>query len=191
MRCFRDLENLCPQFHLLVQAGSNDVLKRMNRKYSVEKYYDLVETLRSYRPDLVLTTDIIVGFPGETETDFDKTMELLEKVRFDGSFSFKYSDRPGTSSIHLHDKVDEKEKSRRLAVFQNRQNEISLENNTKYIGKILKVLVEHKKDSTYQCRAVTNHVVHCRSSSPLSPGEIVSAKIDHAGQHSLKGYIID
>ncbi len=191
MHCFRDLDNLCPQFHLPVQSGSNDVLNRMNRKYTIEKYYDLVKKLRSYRPDIILTTDIIVGFPGETENDFEKTMELLEKVRFDGSFSFKYSDRPGTSSIHLNDKVDEKEKSRRLALFQKRQNEISLENNIKHIGKIFKVLVECQKDDTYQCRAITNHVVHCHCSSPLSPGEIVSAKIDHAGHHSLKGFVID
>ena len=191
MRCFRDLENLCPQFHLPVQSGSNDVLKRMNRKYTIEKYYELVRALRQYQPDIIITTDIIVGFPGETEKDFEKTMELLEKVRFDGSFSFKYSDRPGTSSIHLQDKVDEDEKSRRLAVFQNRQNEISLENNINHIGKILKVLVEFKKGDTYQCRAITNHVVHCRSTLPLSPGEIVSAKIDHAGHHSLKGFVLD
>lgn len=189
MHCFRDLENLCPQFHLPVQAGSNYVLKRMNRKYTIEKYYDLVKTLRTYRPDIVLTTDIIVGFPGETEKDFEQTMELLEKIRFDGSFSFKYSDRPGTSSINLQDKVDENEKTRRLSIFQKRQNEISLENNINHIGNIFKVLVEHKKDDTYQCRAITNHVVHCRSTFPLSPGEIVSAKIDHAGHHSLKGFV--
>jgi len=191
MHCFRDLENLCPQFHLPVQAGSNNVLRQMNRKYTIEQYYQLVNTLREYRPDIVLTTDIIVGFPGETEEDFEKTMELLEKVRFDGSFSFKYSDRPGTSSINLKNKVDEKEKSRRLATFQNRQNEISLENNINHIGKIFKVLVEYKKGDTYQCRAITNHVVHCHSSSPLSPGEIVSAQIDHAGHHSLKGFVIE
>lgn len=189
--CFRDLENLCPQFHLPVQAGANNVLKRMNRKYTIEKYYQLVETLRSYRPDIILTTDIIVGFPGETELDFQKTMELLEKVRFDGSFSFKYSDRPGTTSVDLDNKIDEKEKSRRLAVFQQRQNEISLENNMNHIDKIFKVLVEKNNSETYQCRAVTNHVVHCRSSRPLSLGEIVTAKIYHAGHHSLKADIID
>lgn len=191
MQCFRDLDNLCPQFHLPVQAGSNNVLKRMNRKYSIEKYFYLVNTLRNYCPDIILTTDVIVGFPGETDEDFEKTMEMLEKVRFDGSFSFKYSDRPGTSSIQLDGKVDEKEKSRRLAIFQNRQNKISLENNISHIGKILKVLVEYKKGDTYQCRAITNHVVHCRSSSILSPGEIVSAKIDHAGHHSLQGVVIE
>ena len=190
MRCFRDLDNLCPQFHLPVQAGSNNVLKRMNRKYTIEKYFALVDALRSYRPDIILTTDIIVGFPGETEDDFEKTMELLEKVRFDGSFSFKYSDRPGTASVNLDGKVDEEEKSRRLARFQKRQNEISLENNINHIGKVFKVMVEVCGDNTYQCRATTNHVVHCRSSQELLPGEIVDVKIDHAGHHSLKGFVI-
>lgn len=192
MRCFRDLENLCPQFHLPVQAGSNSVLKRMNRKYTVEKYIDLVNTLRGYQPDIVLTTDIIVGFPGETEEDFLKTMELLETVRFDGSFSFKYSDRPGTASISLEGKVTEEEKSRRLSIFQNRQNEISLENNTRHIGKIFKVMVETigADGKSYQCRAETNHVVHCRSANKLFPGQILPAKIYHAGHHSLKADII-
>jgi len=186
MRCFQDLDNLCPQFHLPVQAGSNDVLKRMNRKYTIEKYYELVNTLRSYRPDIILTTDIIVGFPGETEEDFNKTMDLLEKVRFDGSFSFKYSDRPGTASMHLDDKVPEGEKSRRLSTFQNRQNEISLKNNYNHIGKVFKVMVEEKSSDSYRCRADTNHVVHCIADHELSPGDIVYAVINHAGKHSLK-----
>lgn len=190
MHCFQDLGNLCPQFHLPVQAGSNDVLKRMNRKYTIEKYNELVKTLRSYRPDIILTTDIIVGFPGETEEDFNKTMDLLEKVRFDGSFSFKYSDRPGTASMHLDDKVPESEKSRRLTAFQKRQNEISLENNFNHIGKILKVMVEEKESASYRCRAETNHVVHCPADHELSPGDIVHAVINHAGKHSLKGMIL-
>ncbi len=191
MRCFKDLDNLCPQFHLPVQAGSNGVLKRMNRKYTIEKYHDLVNTLRSYRPDIILTTDIIVGFPGETEEEFNETMALLEKIRFDGSFSFKYSDRPGTASMHLADKVPEEEKTRRLTTFQNRQNEISLENNLNHVGKIFKVMVEEKDSDSYRCRADTNHVVHCTSKRELSPGDLVHAVINHAGKHSLKGLILE
>ncbi|CAG0910357.1 unnamed protein product, partial [Cyprideis torosa] len=104
MACFRDIECLCPQFHLPVQSGSDTILKRMKRNYTAQKYVDLVHRLRYYCPDIVLTTDIIVGFPGETGDDFEKTMNLLESVRFDGSFSFKYSDRPGTAASKLTNK---------------------------------------------------------------------------------------
>ena len=190
MQCFNVLPNLCPQFHLPVQSGSNRVLKRMNRKYTIEKYYELVKILRSYRPDIVLTTDIIVGFPGETEEDFQKTMELLENVRFGGSFSFKYSDRPGTASRHLDDKVAESEKTRRLMAFQKRQNEISFESNCKCIGKTYKVMVEGKDGPSYRCRADTNHVVHCTADHELSPGDLVQAVVVHAGNHSLKGEVV-
>ena len=190
MRCFRDLEPLCPQFHLPVQAGSNAVLKRMNRKYTIEKYFDLVNTLRGYCPEIVLTTDVIVGFPGETEEDFSKTMELLERVRFDGSFSFKYSDRPGTASAKLDGKISEEEKSQRLQLFQQRQNEISLENNKKHIGKEFEVIVESLKDDKYQCRAVTNHIVHVKNEIPCFPGQAIGVTIIHAGQHSLQGEMI-
>jgi tRNA-2-methylthio-N6-dimethylallyladenosine synthase len=191
MRCFRDLDNLCPQFHLPVQAGSDRILKLMNRKYSIEKYTSLVDALRGYCPNIVLTTDIIIGFPGETEADFQQTMQLLEKVRFAGSFSFKYSDRPGTSSVDLSDKVSEEEKSRRLYLFQQRQNEICLEHNNNYIGKVLEVMVESRDAEKYQCRAITNHIVHTQTSSCFLPGELIHVQVDHAGQHSLKGKLIE
>ena len=92
MRCFRDIKNLCPQFHLPVQAGSDETLKRMNRKYTIAQYIEQVHKLREYCPGISLTTDIIVGFPGETDDEFEGTMDLLESVKFHGSYSFKYSD---------------------------------------------------------------------------------------------------
>ncbi len=189
IQCFRDLKNLCPQFHLPVQSGSDRILKLMNRKYTTEKYLGLVESLRKQCPELALTTDIIVGFPGETESDFLKTMDLLERVRFGGSFSFKYSDRPGTASAEFAEKVSEEVKSKRLAIFQNRQNEISYEQNCKYIGGEVKVMVEGAGSGDYKCRAITNHVVHVESNRTLRPGETVSATIYHAGKHSLKGRV--
>jgi len=190
MRCFRDLPALCPQFHLPVQSGSNTVLKRMNRKYTVEQYIEHIHALREYCPEIVLTTDIIVGFPGETEDDFLATMKLLETVRFDGSFSFKYSDRPGTASITIQEKVTEEEKSRRLRIFQQRQNEISLEQNYKHLGKVFEVMVEGVNGENYQCRAHTNHIVHTCSQTVFVPGDFIKVCIDHAGQHSLKGYVM-
>lgn len=190
MRCFRDIPLLCPQFHLPVQAGSNSVLKRMNRKYTRESYLDLVNKLRQYRPDIVITTDVIVGFPGETEEDFEQTMEMLETVRYHGSFSFKYSDRPGTASLKLDNKVSEEVKSRRLSRFQKRQDEICLEHNQDFLDKTLEVMVEASDGKSIKTRASTNHLVHIDSDKIIAEGTIVQAKIIHAGLHSLKGALM-
>ncbi len=187
MQCFRDIDILCPQFHLPVQAGSNSVLRKMNRKYTIESYLEKVHILRSYCPEIVLTTDVIVGFPGETDADFDQTMSLLEEVRFAGSFSFKYSDRPGTASSNFQSKVDEQIKSKRLQRFQKRQDEISLEHNQSYIGKDLPVMIEATGEETVKSRSVTNHIVHIKTNEPLKIGSIVNVQIVHAGQHSLQG----
>lgn len=188
--CFSEIPTLCPQFHLPVQAGSDSVLKRMNRKYTVAEYLILVDKLRQHRPDIAITTDMIVGFPGETDEDFEKTMELLETVRFHGSFSFKYSDRPGTASLKLDGKVDERVKSERLARFQKRQDEICLEQNRLYVGQIVKVMVEVSDKGSLKTRSETNHLVHIESDTGIGVGEIVLAKITHAGKHSLKGELV-
>ncbi|MGW8194022.1 MAG: tRNA (N6-isopentenyl adenosine(37)-C2)-methylthiotransferase MiaB [Desulforhopalus sp.] len=187
MRCFGDVENLCPQFHLPVQAGSDSVLRKMNRNYSVDEYLEQVAKLRAYRPDIALTTDIIVGFPGETDEDFAATMALLETVKFHGSFSFKYSDRPGTRASTFSDKISEDVKSERLAKFQKRQDEISLERNREYVGMIKEIMIETESETKATGRTDTNHIVHFDSGLTGVPGDIVKAKIVHAGQHSLKG----
>jgi tRNA-2-methylthio-N6-dimethylallyladenosine synthase len=189
MRCFDEIEILCPQFHLPVQSGSNAVLSKMNRKYTRELYLQKVAELRSFRPDIALSTDVIVGFPGETDADFAETMELLENVRFHSSFSFKYSDRPGTRSADFVDKVDEQVKSERLARFQKRQDEICLEQNSLYVGKSLPVMIEKVTDDGLVGRTATNHIVHIEEKIECSPGNIVNVTINHAGQHSLKGGI--
>lgn len=189
MRCFGEIEILCPQFHLPVQSGSNAVLSRMNRKYTRELYLQKVAELRSFRPDIALSTDVIVGFPGETDADFAETMELLENVRFHSSFSFKYSDRPGTRSADFVDKVDEQVKSERLARFQKRQDEICLEQNSLYVGKILPVMIEKVTESGLVGRTDTNHIVHIEERIECFPGDIVNVAIHHAGQHSLNGRI--
>ncbi|MCP3931649.1 MAG: tRNA (N6-isopentenyl adenosine(37)-C2)-methylthiotransferase MiaB [Bacteroidetes bacterium] len=189
MRCFRDIDIVCPQFHLPVQAGSNNVLKRMNRKYTIEDYLAKVKTLREYCPDIVLTTDVIAGFPGETDEDFERTMQLLEEVKFAGSFSFKYSDRPGTVAINFQEKVEEGVKSARLMRFQKRQDEISLEHNSNYVGRIMPVMVESTEGEQIKSRSVTNHIVHIKGLKKLAPGDTAIALITHAGQHSLQGEI--
>jgi tRNA-2-methylthio-N6-dimethylallyladenosine synthase len=191
MRCFAEIEILCPQFHLPVQSGSNAVLKRMNRKYTRELYLQKVDELRSFRPDIALSTDVIVGFPGETDDDFAKTMDVLEKVRFHSSFSFKYSDRPGTRSADFTDKVDEGVKSERLSRFQKRQDEICLEQNSLYVGTNQPIMMEKiTEDNTMVGRTPTNHIVHVEEKIVCSPGDIVKVSIIHAGQHSLKGTVL-
>lgn len=189
IRSFRDVKNLCPQFHLPVQSGSDRILQRMNRKYSVDQYLKKVDKLYEYLPGIALTTDVIVGFPGESDEDFAGTMALLEKVRFHGSFSFKYSDRPGTRASEFPDKVDEAVKTERLSRFQRRQDEISLERNREYLGTIKEVMVEECGESGSRGRTNTHHIVHFDECAGYVPGDLVLVKIVHAGQHSLRGKI--
>ncbi|MDR3631076.1 MAG: tRNA (N6-isopentenyl adenosine(37)-C2)-methylthiotransferase MiaB [Desulfocapsaceae bacterium] len=186
MRCFRDIDILCHQIHLPVQAGSDLILQEMNRKYTIEKYLQKVADLRAYCPDIAITTDMIVGFPGETDQDFEQTINLLEHVRYDGSFSFKYSDRPGTKSTELPQKVDEKIKAERLCRFQTLQNMISLEKNSAFVGKSLKIMVESRGEDGLQGRSEYNHVVHIDAKSSYIPGDIIDVFIVHAGEHSLQ-----
>ena len=190
--CFGEIDTLCPQFHLPVQSGSDRILKRMNRKYRVERYLERVERLRTVCPSIALSTDVIVGFPGETEADFQHTMDLLETVRFNSSFSFKYSDRPGTRAKELDDKVPEDIKSERLQRFQKRQDEISLEENRTYIGKNVTILVEQVTEATIMGRSSTNHIIHIDSGMPptISPGDYQLVKVNFAGQHALKAELL-
>ncbi|MEA2114663.1 MAG: tRNA (N6-isopentenyl adenosine(37)-C2)-methylthiotransferase MiaB [Thermodesulfobacteriota bacterium] len=189
MRCFGELDTLCPHFHLPVQSGSNAVLKRMHRKYTRELYLEKVDALRSFCPEIAISTDMIVGFPGETDQDFEETMDLLETVRFHGSFSFKYSDRPNTRSADFGEKVDEKIKGERLQRFQKRQDQISLQRNRDFIGQTVEVMVESLKSDSVQSRTGSNHIVHF-SPVPVhrfTPGDIAMVTIVHAGKHSLNG----
>ncbi|MGE4559871.1 MAG: tRNA (N6-isopentenyl adenosine(37)-C2)-methylthiotransferase MiaB [Desulfobulbus sp.] len=188
MRCFAELDNLCPHFHLPVQSGSNAVLKSMNRKYTVEQYLDKVEALRRYRPDIALATDIIVGFPGESEADFEATMSLLNRVRFHGSFSFKYSDRPHTRSAEFTDKIPEEVKGQRLMRFQSRQDEISLERNRELLDRTVEVMIEECGETSAKGRTGGNQLVHFPpATADIHPGDLVMVRIDHAGKHSLRG----
>jgi len=191
IHCFGELEKLCPQFHLPVQAGSDRILNRMNRKYTVSSYLEKVDKLLHVCPEVALTTDVIIGFPGETEEDFQGTLKLLETVRFHGSFSFKYSDRPGTRASTFEEKVDEVEKSDRLKRFQARQDEISLERNREYLGKVKSVMLEETSRDAAKGRLGTNHIVHFKQNVDGVRGDIVQAEIVHAGQHSLQGKAID
>ncbi|MFQ6676347.1 MAG: tRNA (N6-isopentenyl adenosine(37)-C2)-methylthiotransferase MiaB [Fidelibacterota bacterium] len=146
----RGHDNICKSIHLPLQAGSNRILRRMNRTYTRESYLALVERIRDTLPGCGLSTDIIVGFPGETREEFEQTLTVMETVRFDAAFTFKYSPRPGTKAAQFSDPVDEIEKQARLEKVVALQRRHTLLRNEKEIGKILNVLVE--KESKFSPR---------------------------------------
>lgn len=191
IRAFAEVEPLCPHIHLPVQSGSNSVLKMMNRSYTREHYLHLVEELRRAREDVAISSDIIVGFPGETQNDFQQTLDLLEEVRFDALFSFKYSDRPQTAARHLTDKVPEQVKLARLQTLQDRQARMTLELNQLQVGETLPVLVEGPSQ-TGNCqlsgRTPHNRVVNFEGSAGLV-GEEVPVYVCAARAHSLLGVV--
>ncbi len=187
--CFKDLDNLCHHFHLPVQSGSNNVLKKMNRKYTVEEYMAKVDGLRQACPDISLTTDIIVGFPGETTADFQATMNLMEKVRYDSAFSFKYSSRPPAKSCDFEDTVSEEEKVERLAIFQNRQREITEERYQEFVGKTLEVMIEGESkmaNGQWSGRSSHNIIVNFHSPAIYSPGDLEIVTITESCLNSLR-----
>lgn len=193
MRCFAEIDILCRHFHLPVQSGSNAVLKRMNRKYDLETYLARVEGLRRHCPDIALTTDIIVGFPGESEADFEATMALVEKIRYHGAFFFKYSDRPNAKSAEFADKIPLAVKKARLARLQEAIDRLALERSQEYVGQIQELMVEgeSKAAAGQWCgRTGSNQLVNFDSPTPLAAGEMVRVRIDHACQHTLRGTLL-
>lgn len=135
-------KKVCKHFHLPVQAGSNKILEKMNRGYTREQYLELIGKIRQYNPNPVITTDIIVGFPGETEEDFQETLSLVEKVRFDGAFTFIYSARTGTPAAKFKDQIPQEEKRARIQTLNDKINGIGKEINQGYLNKVVDVLVE-------------------------------------------------
>jgi tRNA-2-methylthio-N6-dimethylallyladenosine synthase len=179
---------VCHQLHLPVQSGSSQVLTRMNRNYSREDYLEKISWLKGLMPDISLSTDIIVGFPGETEDDFAQTLELVEEVGFTNIFSFRYSPRPLTRAARWNDDVPEEVKIERLIELQKRQKEIQLKLNQKAVGQKQKVLAlgRSKKGNLYTGRNEAYQVVNFSSDRELSPG-FVEVVITGVGAYSLKG----
>lgn len=153
---------VCNHIHLPLQSGSNDVLKAMNRTYTREHYLELVEKIRKAVPDMAITTDMIVGFPGETERDYEDTLDMMNRVRFDSAFMFKYSPRPGTKAAQMPDDVPDNEKSDRLNRLIRLQYRHTLEANRTFIGKEVEILVEKESKKTsddMMGRTSTNKIV--------------------------------
>ncbi len=182
-------EKICEHFHLPVQAGSNRILEKMNRRYTREHYLQLASDLKSAIPGVSITSDIIVGFPGEGEADFADTLDLIEKVRFDSAFAFIYSPRKGTRAARMEDNVDYKEKERRLQQLNQVQQKISKEENDRLVGEVLEVMVEgpSKNDPKMQTgRTRTNKLVHFPGSTELT-GKLATVKITEARTWNLFG----
>ena len=143
---------------------------------------------------MIITTDLIVGFPGETEDDFSLTMDLLERVRFHSSFSFKYSDRPQAKAASFPDKLDELSKSRRLELLQKRQEEITLERNQEFIGRQMEVMIEEDSrnaNGQWTGRTMTNHIVNFTGGEDFAAGQTVLVVIEEACLHSLRGSLVE
>jgi len=185
----RDLEVLAPQLHLPVQSGSNRILRRMKRYYKRERYLEIVQKLREARPDIVLSTDIIVGFPGETDEDFAQTMSLLNEVGFVAAFSFKFSGRPGTPALRLKDAVDPAVAQQRLMAYQERQRELSREWMLSLEGTVQNVLVEgpSRHDEGVVCGRTGTHAMINFPGSIDLVGQWLDVRVTRAFTNSARG----
>ena len=188
IQCFAQLDKLCSHIHLPFQAGSNRVLKAMKRGYTREKYMDLIHALRQTQPEIALTSDVMVGFPGETEDDFEQTLDLIRNIEFDNLFSFKYSDREGTPAARMQEKISEDQKIERLTRLQGLQRGITLRKNKNLVGKNVEVLVEgtSKKGQQLTGRTETNKVVNFISDNACI-NTLINVKIKRASFNALSG----
>ena len=183
---------LCDHVHLPVQSGSDSMLNAMDRLYTRAEYMRRIEWLKSARRNIAITTDIIVGFPGETEADFHATLALLHEVQYDSLFSFKYSPRPNTAALAMGDQVPEEEKTRRLMILQERQRAIQIRRNSEAIGAVQEVMVEGRNQSTGQWIGRTsqnrtlNFVCENGHSENLT-GRYLNVRVTRAGPNSLVG----
>lgn len=192
--CFGDCKKLCHNIHLPVQSGSDEVLRRMNRHYNRQRYMEIVEKLRATCPDLSISTDIIVGFPGETEEDFLDTLSLVREVEYDSAFTFIYSPRVGTPAAKYDDQIPEKIKHDRFDRLVEDVNRCSAKKNSEYLGRIVTVLVDgpSKNDTgAWSGRTDTFKLVNFTSEEPLTEGQMVSVRITETKTFSLDGEKVD
>ncbi len=188
LRVMVECPQVCDQIHLPVQSGSNRVLRAMRRGYTREQYLEIIGRLRSAPRQISVSSDIIVGFPGESEADFRDTLSLLDQVQYDSVFSFKYSPRPGTAALTMEGEVDEEEKGRRLRILQENQKLIQFNKNAAYKGRVLDVLVEGRARSQFALagRTSNNKVVNFDGPETLM-GRIIPVEITGFSANSLKG----
>ena len=189
-----EVPELVKYLHLPVQSGSDRVLANMKRNHTALEYKSRIRKLKAAVPDILISSDFIVGFPGETEKDFQQTMKLIEDIGFDFSYSFVYSARPGTPAADLPDDTPEQEKKRRLALLQHRIQQQGFENSRRMVGTVQRILVTDysKKDpGKLQGRTEHNRVVNFQSNNPLLIGQFVDVEILEAKPFSLAGKLVD
>ena len=185
---------LCDHVHLPVQSGSTRVLDAMQRLYTREQYLERISWMKQARREISITSDVIVGFPGETEDDFQETLSLLDEVEYDSIFGFKYSPRPNTPSLKLEDAIPDAEKVRRLAVLQEKQREIQRRRNQRHLGQIVEVMVEGKNEARAQWigRTSQNKVLNFKSLEGFAPapGSYVPVVTIGSFPNSLLGQMV-
>jgi tRNA-2-methylthio-N6-dimethylallyladenosine synthase len=183
---------LCNHVHLPVQSGSSRVLGQMQRLYTRDEYLRRIEWMKSARRNISITTDIIVGFPGETEADFQATLDLLDEVEYDSLFAFKYSQRPNTAALGMEDKVPEEEKTRRIMILLEKQRAIQIRRNSELIGTVEEVLVEGRNEALGQWigRTSQNRTLNFTHPGPgdeALAGTYLPVQVTRAGPNSLVG----
>jgi tRNA-2-methylthio-N6-dimethylallyladenosine synthase len=184
-----DGDKVCEHIHFPLQSGSDRVLKAMQRSYRRERYLEWLERIRGAIPGISVSTDIIVGFPGETEHDFRDTLDVVERARFDSAYTFQYSPRPGTRAASFEDQIEKDVVQERFERLVTSQERISLERNLDQVGATVEVLVEGegKRAGSTQARTRTNRIVHLRE--PVAAGTFLDARIVAAAPHHLSGVV--
>ena len=187
IECYGDVKSLCEHIHLPVQSGSNSVLKAMNRRYTRQHYLSLIEKLRNHVPDIAITTDIIVGFPGETQEEFEETVELAKQVGYDAAYTFAYSSRKMTKAAEMGGHIDKKTKAKRLAELNEVISQSVVRNNKAYMGKTVEVLVDDvskRGDGEVTGRTRSAKTVNF-SGNEEDIGKLITVKIDMVKVHTL------
>jgi tRNA-2-methylthio-N6-dimethylallyladenosine synthase len=184
-----DLDKVCEHIHLPAQSGSDQILERMNRRYTREDYLGIVSNLRQLVPDIAITTDLMVGFPGETNNDFEKTLSLVEEVRFDYAFCYRYSERPGTRAIMMEDRVEGSVKRERLERLIGITTDISLARNKEMVGDVAEVLVEGvnpRRADQLSGRTRTNKLMFFDGDT-IEIGRLVKTRVVEGSSWFLRG----
>ncbi len=193
IEAIRELPVISDGIHVPIQAGSNRILEAMHRRYTAEEYVELIKKIRAARPTVHISSDFIVGFPGETDEDFNETMKIVNEVKFDQSFSFVYSIRPGTPAATLEDPISKETKMQRLYILQKRLEELASEYTEAFIGTTQRCLVEgtsRKDENELKSRASSGRIVVFKG--PLSlVGQMVDVKITSVAAHTLKGELVN
>ena len=188
-KAHRDIDILMPFLHLPVQSGSDEILRKMNRKYGRDRYFEVIDMLRSYRPDMAFSSDFIVGFPGETDQDFEDTLDLVKKVKFSQAYSFKYSPRPNTPAAKMKNQVSGDVKAGRLQRLQDLLNQQQSDFNSSFVGREVEVLLakEGRHSGQLAGRSEYFQAVTVGNSDGLNIGDIVKVRVTNAVSHSLIG----